>query len=109
MSLLTRLRDLSEKATKGPWEHHGRLIFGRGGPAGQVMVCQSPFVFNQDVDFQLIVLMQNNLNKLLDVVDAAKEYNKHIQISAGNQFGKHNFNTIVSELNAALAELERET
>ena len=73
MSIVARLRELSGKATAQPWQSGNNAVWqleisGEGN--SPECICE----YVKETDAELIALMRNNIDKILDVVEAAKEY-----------------------------------
>jgi hypothetical protein len=104
-NLLTRLRELSGKATKGPWETTDDGCYLTSSTEYDVSeICE--MTLSNHPDSELIALMRNNIDKLLDVVEAARK------IAVKTNDGPLDFPTHAkswNELVEALQALERET
>jgi len=79
-TLITRLRELSGKATKGPWESAAWAPPGDGATECHLLIGEYeplPIGFNHDpedaANCDLIAELRNNIDKLLDVVEAARQ------------------------------------
>ena len=91
MRKIERLRELHEKATKGPWEKyvawiHGSVAYKCGaGPKYMAAIAGDRLTKEErekvqiaDIDAELIAHMRNLLPDLLELVDWAEDFSGYI-------------------------------
>jgi len=107
MNLLTRLRELSEKATKGPWEVTDDGCYLLSSTEYDVSeICE--MTLSNHPDSELIALMRNNIDKLLDVVAIAKKYDSDMCFCDDELFNTGGGMCTQCALHQAFEALERE-
>jgi hypothetical protein len=74
MTTIEDLRRLEREASFGPWVRDDFKVFGRGGRAGQVVICETVYS-DREIDFDLIVAARNSLPALIDIAEAARRLN----------------------------------
>lgn len=105
MTILTRLRELSGKATPGPWFSGGSYVSTDldkqpGYPPKDGCIASlydGEYIENENKnDALLIAELRNNIDKLLDVVEAAKAF-----------YENPGWYSTQAKIRIALTELER--
>jgi len=106
--MIDRLKKLEAAATPGPWvgdRYDGTVKYAIQGP-GDALVCQgcngnsagdNPYGFQSTEDESFVMAARNALPALIAVAEAAKGV-------AGRMHG----NTVIAELESALAKLEEQ-
>jgi hypothetical protein len=96
---LSEMRKLASKATPGPWEfglRYGMRCSDSFNADGEKLLVCGDMLYR---DGKLVEAMRNNIEKLLDVAEAAKDTQDFLLSEFGRGY---------SVLDDALAELERE-
>jgi len=73
MTATNKLRDLEKAATPAPWIRVWASANVRSPLSEYILGADQPLTTQQQRDIDLCVAVRNDLEKLLDVVDAARE------------------------------------
>lgn len=94
-SLIKDLREAEKRATEGPWEDLYELgDFDFKGPANLRSSDEGVMVSNwiqHGEDASLIVLLRNNVTRLLDAAEAGMRLREHIKEIGDDEYGARHY------------------